>query len=328
MRSNIFLFSWEEKFLVYQEISKWKKSFAAKYWAENIFDYKSDDINPADIMNSIFSWWLFVTRKLLFIWWLPKDTDSDNKINESKYKIIEDKILEKFEQIPDDVVVVFVSFTPDKRTKAYKFISINSNLKVFDKLSEKDQRKFAKDILWDLISDTDLDYFFTKIWSNVFSINNESIKLKIYAEYNKIKVSKQVIDDVVFNQSDVNTFDILDKMFFDKKATISLIEWVQKNWWDNFQFLWMLYWWLKAVIQIMDFYKRWENSSKDLASKLGLHPFVVLKNLKLMPKLIDKEFAIRQFYRWLVELDLSVKTWKLPAEMFWLEIKNLILKCN
>lgn len=78
----------------------------------------------------------------------------------------------------------------------------------------------------------------------------------------------------------------------------------------------------------MDFYKRWENSSKDLASKLGLHPFVVLKNLKLMPKLVEKEFAIRQFYKWLIELDLSVKTWRLPAEIFWLEIKNLILKCN
>jgi len=59
--------------------------------------------------------------------------------------------------------LVFVSFTPDKRTKAYKFISINSNLKVFDKLSEKDQKKFAKDILGELIVDTDLDYFLTKI---------------------------------------------------------------------------------------------------------------------------------------------------------------------
>jgi hypothetical protein len=48
---------------------------------------------------------------------LPKDTYPENKISESKYKTFEEKIINNFNNISEDVILIFVSFVPDKRTK-------------------------------------------------------------------------------------------------------------------------------------------------------------------------------------------------------------------
>lgn len=325
MKQNIFLFTWEEKFLLYQELGKRKKSFLEKYWWENIFEFKSDDINVAEIFNAIFSWWLFVSKKLIIIFWLPKDTDKDNSVPASKYNDFEQKLVDSFQTIPDSVVLVFVSFTPDKRLKTYKFLAENINIKEFPKLNENRLKDFAKSILKD-ISQSDLDYLVSQVWDNMFGIYNESNKLKIYSQEKWTKIDKDMIDNIIYPQAMINSFELLDKMFFDKKRSLQILENMREKWADTFQFLWMLYWWLKSVLQMIDLYSDWMTSSKDLASKIWVHPFVVAKNMKIIDKLLPKQSKIKEFFEKLIYLDYNIKTWKIPAEIFWLEIKNIIMK--
>ncbi len=325
MKKNIFLFNWQEKFLLYEELKKRKKAFAEKYGIDNIFEFKSNEINVWEIFNAIFSGGLFVSKKLIIIFGIPKDTDTDNKITESKYTEFETKFMNNFESIPDDVIICFVSFTPDKRIKLYKFLSENITLKNYEKLKESELRNFIKQKLGDSIWTEEIQYFIELVGDDLFFISNEINKLSFFAREKNTKISKKIIDEVVYPKAVINSFTILDNMFFDKKRTLDLLQNIQDNWWDNFQFLWMLYWGLKAVIQIIDFVERGIKESKTIAEKLKLHPFVVAKNMKIIDKLITKKDNIKNMFEKLIMLDYNIKTWKVPQEIFWLEIKNIII---
>ena len=64
----------------------------------------------------------------------------------------------------------------------------------------------------------------------MFSIYNELTKLRIYCKKNNIsKIDKKIIDDLVYEQSMINSFDILDSMLFDRSKTLRMIENLQKN---------------------------------------------------------------------------------------------------
>lgn len=326
MKNNVFLFTWEDRFLALKDLKKWKTAFITKYWAENVFEFKSDNFDSWDILNAIFSWWLFVTKKLVIVHWFPKDSSSDLKISEAKIKPFEEKLLQMFDTISDDCILIFVSFSPDKRTKFYKFLSTNASQKTYDKLNKPWLSSFVKETFWSELDKEIVDYIINLVWTDMFSLYNESYKLKFYVDYNKTKLTKKIIDDVVFSQSSINAFDILDNIFVNKSAALEIIRSLQSKWYEEFQFLWMLQWWTKALINIMDCVSLWmENDSKWIASKLGLHPFVVAKNLSSAKRLLWTSYKIKDFFKKLMEMDYSIKTWRLPIELFWLEIKKEII---
>lgn len=325
MKNNVFLFTWEDRFSALNEIKRWKTSFISKYWAENVFEFKTDNFDGWDILNSIFSWWLFVNKKLVIIYWFPKDTSWDLKLTESKTKLFEEKITESFDTIPDDCIVVFVSFSPDKRTKFFKFLSTNANIKNFEKLNKPWLVAFVKDNLMIDVDKSAIDYFIDVVWTDMFSLFNESIKLRTYAKHHKTNISQNMIDNVVFSQTSINAFDILDSIFVDKSKAFKLIAKLKQKWYDEFSFLWMLQWWTKALINIMDSVNNWLEDSKIISSKLWLHPFVVAKNLSSAKRLMPKYWIITNFFKQLVEIEYSIKTWKLPIEIFWLEINKSII---
>lgn len=71
MKDNIFLFTGNSPYLLWQELKKWKASFAAKYGAENVFSFSSDNFDVPTIVDNTFSGGLFVSKKLVIIFGVP-----------------------------------------------------------------------------------------------------------------------------------------------------------------------------------------------------------------------------------------------------------------
>ncbi len=90
MKDNVFMFTGDSPYLLWQELKKWKKSFAEKYGQQHIFSFSSDNFDIPVMIDTIFSGGLFVTKKLVIIFGVPGDKVSDNKISASK--------LEQFDQ--------------------------------------------------------------------------------------------------------------------------------------------------------------------------------------------------------------------------------------
>lgn len=76
----------------------------------------------------------------------------------------------------------------------------------------------------------------------MFNIANECEKLQLYAEYNTLeKLTNENIQDIVYSQTDIDSFKILDNIFTNKSKALTLITQAQQQNKDLFQFLGMLY---------------------------------------------------------------------------------------
>jgi len=323
--SNTFLFTWEEAYLLHQDLRTWKKAFLDKYGEQWLFIFNSDSLDKATLLNAIYAWGMFSTKKLVIIYGIPKDSTPSNKTSASISWPIESYLIEHRNTIPTDTVVILVSYKPDKRTKAYKFFSKNSQVKTYAPLKDKQLVWFIQHKLWSLINTPEAEMMVSLCWSHLFNLANECDKLKAYAEYHAIKtLTNTHIHDIVFHQWEIDSFKILDNLFSNKDKALELITQAQQQHQDTFQFLWMLYRGLKLVIQMIDLHEQWVRSSKEIASIVKLHPFAVAKQYKHIDRLVKNKKNIHHLLHHLVHLDRSIKSWVYPHEWFWLDIKSAV----
>lgn len=159
----------------------------------------------------------------------------------------------------------------------------------------------------------------------MFNLANECEKLQLYASYHQLNhITDHHIQDIVYNQSQIDSFSILDNLFTDKKKALELITQAQQQNQDMFQFLGMLYRGLKLVIQMVDLHQQGVTSSKEVASILKIHPFAVGKQHKHIDRLEKNYEKIKHLYHQLIQLDRSIKSGQYPSEGFWIDIKKLV----
>ncbi len=308
----IFLFTWEEKFLLDKQLSKRIKAFIKKYW-NNIYIFQEDNINAENIANVYNWWWLFDEKKLIIIKWFPKD--SYLKIPSSNLNNLEKFFEANLNNFSKDDIIIFVSYKPDKRTKFYKFLSKNKNVqtKEFKLLNHKQLIKYLVGNY--PISSKDSDYIIWKIWTNLYMIDNELNKILTISD----KITKELIDKYVITNTQQDTFELLDKIN-NADNVINILSKLEYIWEDFFKVLWLLYWNLKSIILIKEQQKLWLDN-KQISSKLSTHPFVVMKIAKTNYD-ISK---LKKLFNYLIELDNKIKTWEISSDLSYFYLKKFFL---
>jgi hypothetical protein len=86
----------------------------------------------------------------------------------------------------------------------------------------------------------------------------------------------------------------------------------------------MLYWGVKILIGMIDSWEQWFSSSKEIASRIKAPPFTISKFGKYKEQIVSKKDIRNTMFMEFVELDFSLKTWKLPLESFWVSIKQIL----
>ena len=132
-------------------------------------------------------------------------------------------------KIPDDSLLVFISTTPDKRLKLYKFLEKNTTVKEFTQLKNNDLEQFVKNELNDCTIDhATIQYFLTKVGSDLYRIWFECDKLKTWTKVRNQKIiDETMIDLIVFGQVETDSFLLLKTLFVDKIKAISILEKIQ-----------------------------------------------------------------------------------------------------
>lgn len=327
MLQNVYLFTGQEKYLLDKELFRWKEWFLQKFWPDSIFPFSLDNLDIAQIKQAIYSSWLFTTKKLIIVNWLPLDTTT--KLWEEKSDQLTafvDALIKADGKIPDDSLLVFVSSTPDKRLKLYKFLEKNASVKEFNQLKSGDLESFVKNELSDCIIDHSMiQYFLTKVGSDLYRVWFECDKLKTRTKIKQDKkIDEAMIDMIVFGQVETDSFTLLKTLFTDKRKAIQILEKVQSWWADWNQFSWMLYWAMKFYLFMIDLDEAGLQNSKDIASLLKMNPRQVKNEYAKIWVLKANKKNIEKFYSWLIELDAGIKSWKVPDTYFRLGIKRLI----
>ncbi|NOZ44473.1 MAG: hypothetical protein GXP45_05045 [bacterium] len=263
---------------------------------------------------------------MLIVYGVPADTDPDNKLTAKQLADFSDAFLARKGEFPENVLLLMVSYKPDKRLKLYKFLQDKAQIKAFPRLSPVQLKLFIKKEFSGLsIDDVVLDYFLIKIGKDLYRLSSEIEKLHMYMkDTNTTIVDKKLIDMINYGQIEVNSFLFFDYLLPQKEKAIRILDKIHASGGDIYQTLGMLYWGLKLYIYLIDLYQQGIHDNKTLASMCKYHPFVVAKVMKHITQLVAKKNALYALFRDFVRLDFAIKSGKLPASAFWLETKKLI----
>lgn len=253
-KKNIYLLYGEEKFDLERKINSIKKRFENLENGVNLFYITKDNID--DLRNIISEVTFFGTKKLVII----KDTNL-------KFDV------ELLDDIDEDICVIIVEETVDKRLTTYKKIA-----KIAEVLEYKSlDRKVMTTYIYDLLKRYNLnptfevaDYFVEVCGLDKNNNINEIKKIVIYMDEDKT-ITKEIIDKICSKTLNAKIFDVLNKIVNkDKQDAIKLLDDLLAQKESIIKIYIMLYKQIKQIYMIKTLKQKNET---DIAAKLGIHPY-------------------------------------------------------
>jgi len=324
----LFLFTWEEKFLLQQKLNKWKEAFIQKYDSKDFYSFRSENFDTQMITSLLMGWGLFDEKKLILVYGLPKDSDKSNSLEQSKYESLEKILMNHMDYISSsDDIVIFVSYKPDKRGKLFKFIA--SKIKegkikeeLFLQKNTRGLTTYIKNYL--ACDEITAKNILEKTGTDMQYIYNEISKLKILQDVGKIpKITLAEVEKYITNSNETDSFKLLDGMKSNKKSALEIIDKLKKNDEDIHRIMGLIHWHIRSVLLVVDQKIQWVDSSKTVASTLKLHPFVASKMLKAYNK--EDIAPLLLLHKDLINLDYGIKSGQINKSFAYLELKKSIL---
>jgi len=328
MLKNVYLFMWEEKYLLDQEINRRTSNFVQKFGRDSLFVYNMENWDEVSASQSIFWWWLFSQKKLTIVYGVPLDNSKWNTFKIAQIEWFIDNFVKKEWKIPQDNLLVFVSNKPDKRSKFFKFLKGNANIKEFKFLSDGELRKYIKSNFVDIeIQDDAVDYLINKVGNELYRVSSEIDKLKMYCKQNDLHVvDANMIEDITFGFTEKDVFKFLKIMLKDKDRAFNYLEKTKNQWINRNAFSGGLYWGLKVYIILYFFAEKWIRDMNQIAQETWLNPFILKQNQKYMDIIFQNWIQLQNMYKKLVETEVDIKSGKKGEEFFWLSVKSVIEK--
>lgn len=268
--SSIYLLYGEEKYDLNQKVEKIKKEFTSLEIGVNLFYITSENIDElASVLQGVT---FFGSEKLIII----KNTNL--KFN-----------AELLKDIDEDVKVIVIEDSVDKRLSEYKTLSKIAECIEFKHLDERQLVQYIIDTLKKYkvaISYNDAQYLQSVCGEDKANTINELQKLVIYVG-NDATVTKDIIDRVCSKTLNAKIFDVLDNIISKKKkVAIRQLDELLKQKESIIKIYIMLYKQFKQLYMIKLLKKQGE---KNIAGELGMRPFVVNKLLASCDKYTEDE---------------------------------------
>lgn len=298
--SNIYLFFGEEKYDLEQRIEKIKKNFTNLEVGLNMFYLNKENID--ELSSLIQGVTFFGSEKLIII----KDTGL--KFN-----------VELLNNLDEEITVIIVEDSVDKRITEYKKISKIAECIEFKHLDQKQMADYIMTVLKKCnlsISLENAQYLQSVCGESKANNINELQKLSIYLDPGST-VTKEIIDTVCSKTLNAKIFDVLS-LIVNKKVSQALTELndllEQKE--SVVKIYIMLYKQIKQMYMIK--YLKQKNTP-DISKVLGIHPFVY-KNLSMS---CDK-YSLDKLKNIIYEFDEYDEKTKLGEMDFEIGLKKII----
>ncbi len=306
--------------------------FAEKNGADSIFSFNRENRDYGQIKQTIFSGWFFVTNKLIILYGIPLDTEKSNTIKAEEIEKLAEDIMSYW--LPEEVLLVCVSYKPDKRGRFYKrFDSLDKNnpsqkvIKTFVPLSELELPNFVKEASKDLDLDLKVvDELIHKVWNDQFRLESEIDKLRYRKKYYNEEITQKVVDEVCFGMIEEDIFQLLDLALTDSKAAVKFVQWLQDDGLDwnavNGSFVWGL----RNYLFVLDYADHWITDPKQIASELKQNPWAIMNITKKLSLLKQKSTLIQTLFNSIVDIDYDIKSGNAQPENYFFTIKKVLLQ--
>ena len=306
--------------------------FAEKNGADSIFSFNRENWDYGQIKQTIFSWGFFVTNKLVILYGVPLDTEKSNAIKVDEIEKLSEDIMNY--PLPGEVLLICVSYKPDKRgrfykrfDKLYKENPSQKLIKTFAPLSERELFDFVKENLKGLNLDSKVvDALIHKVWNEQFRLESEIDKLRYRKKYYDNEITTKVVDEVCFGMIEEDVFQLLDLALTNPKSAIKFIQWLQDDGLDRNAVNGSFAWWLRNYLFVLDYVDHWITDSKQIASELKQNPWVIMNITKKLKILKERRDLIQILFKNIVDIDYDIKNGNAQPESYFFTIKKVLLQ--
>lgn len=312
---NVYLIYGQEKYL----IDEFVLQLVDKYKEYEKIEYDALESNISDVIDDLNMGSLFSDNKIIIVnncYFLSGiKTDIEHDVD-----ALVDYLQEKNNNI---LLLVLNEEAIDKRKKIVKELEKNAEIKIFNKLNDKDTISFIKNYcekkgykIDDLASRLFLDY--TK--DNLYIITNELDKMFLYKDSDK-KISIEDIKLVTSRTINANIFDLIEAITKRdiNKSLLLYQDLVLLNE-EEIKLIIILANQFRLIYQVKEMYKD-GYTEYDISKNLNVHPYRVklAYNMDITPN------ESLEYIKKLSELDRNIKTGlvdkKYAFEKFILELK-------
>lgn len=255
----------ENDFAIQSQVTEIKKRFIAKYGAENVLNLDGGEVNPQHFISEIVNINLFAPYRLIIVKFLATN------------KMAWQALGENIERLPDSTELIIIEKKPDKRTKTFSALKKTADFKEFPALkpfelpdfvmneAEKQGLVLKHDAVQELI---------LACGSDQWRIANEIKKLHAL---NKVIDAKKVRHYVEADIS-ANAFKLLEDALNSRHdvALAELYKLRQNE--DPHKFFGLI---ASQVFTLAAVYYAGKHNIKEVASDMGVHPFVAEKMLRV-----------------------------------------------
>lgn len=331
MLNSVFLFYGENSYALRQELQRWKASFLEKYGQDALFHFNSQNWDLGAVKQALYAGGLFVSKKLIIIEGVPKDTADTSGLSSDKIEQFFTEFQEQSQLLSPDTIVIFLSSKPDKRTKAFKRCSEQVQMKAFDPYKEPQLKAFiAEQIAPFTLAPEEMEYLLLKVGNDCYRLAHEIEKLKYGIPQGTTSISKEMIDHFCFGLVEGDAFAIFDQLFSAPEMAVQTLAKMESDGKSRNEVNGLLTRGLKIYLLLLDFHQQGISSAKDIIAQTKLHPFVINKNLKQLPVLLQHQDFIQHFFKELIDLELAIKKGTYPDSYYRLAVKKQLfsLKAN
>lgn len=312
---NVYLIYGEEKYL----IDEFVMQVINKYSEYEKIEYDALENNIDDVINDLNMGSLFSNNKIIIVSNCYFLTGSKSDIEHNT-----DALIDYFKNDNDNILILILNEEAiDKRKKVVKELENKADIKVFNKLNEKDTLNFIKNYSEKngyKIDDQSSRLFLEYTRDNLYIITNELDKMFLYKDNNKT-INKEDVKLITSRTINANIFDLIEaitkrdvnKSLFLYQDLVLLNE-------EEIKLIIILANQFRLIYQVKEMYKE-GYSEYDISRNLNVHPYRV-KLAYNMDITINESL---EYIKKLSELDRNIKSGvidkKYAFEKFIIELK-------
>lgn len=319
-KPNLVFMYGEDTFSLRNELKRWKKAFIAKYDDMNLEELDGAKTPIETISSAITAMPFMSDRRLVIL----KDFLASKKADDQK------KIIPLLEKLSDETVFVIAeNSVPDKRMSAFKKLSKEATVKVFNKpegaqlTSWLVQRFHAHGGKIDYRTAT---YLISAAGNDLWKLENEAQKLSLFAKDQA--VTPEMIDQLVVGSIEQSIFTLTDQLAKkDSKGALLTMRKLQANGQEGPYLFAMIARQFRLMLEIKALMEQ-RMPQPAIASKMKVHPYVVKTTANQCRNFTHKQ--LRSALRKLLEIDRRLKTGRIhlrqrEEEQYLLAIERILL---
>ena len=306
--------------------------FAEKNGKDSIFSFNRENRDYGQIKQTIFSGGFFVINKLIILYGIPLDTEKSNAIKAEEIEKLAEDIMNY--PLPSEVLLICVSYKPDKRGRFYKrFDKLDKDnpsqkiVKFFAPLKDYELSNFVAQESKDLnLNSKVIETLIHKVWNDQFRLESEIDKLRYRKKYYNDEITPKVVDEVCFGMIEEDIFQLLDLALTDTKLAVQFIQWLQDDGLDRNAVNGSFAWGLRNYLFVLDYADHWITDSKQIASELKQNPWAIMNITKKLSLIKEKRNLIQNLFKSIVDIDYDIKSGHAQPESYFFTIKKVLLQ--